>query len=75
MQMLFISTIKPNVNIFVIFRELADVINRAKFAVDRFNCFEAAAVQSLGLGMVNGLYHTGLRYRATIWFAVAIDSD
>ena len=35
--------VETNVIIFVIFRELGDVINRAKFCVVRLNCFEVEA--------------------------------
>jgi hypothetical protein len=38
-------------NILVSFRERGDVINHAKFCVDRLNCFESTGVQSSGSSM------------------------
>ena len=56
------ATAWPTVVMFGIFRDLGDVINCAKFCVDRLRGFWSAGAQSWGspIGSHHGPYHIGL---------------
>jgi hypothetical protein len=57
---------EENVNIFVLFREVDEIINRAKFSVDQFHCFEVTGVQIWGFPLER-------RMTLTHWIALCTD--
>jgi hypothetical protein len=57
---------ESNVNNSDTLRELGDVMNRATYCIDQFNCFEVTKIESLGSFIVTMNSPNHLRYRTVM---------